>query len=202
MARNKKVLALALLPLPLVLAVSGCSQQLEGFTLFDLLGRTGSALKGPANLPPSNYEGEYWVDRKGCIFIRTGEAEWLPQVDNDRKPICDASQAGEVIAEPEPRAPTTPSVSIDPETGLRTEILAPVNIRQSYVEVGTFDDYVAGVAAWQELAGLGFPMLGGETLPEPGRPVKIVLGPFMVKSALDDALATAIERGHDDAFSY
>jgi len=160
MARNKKVLALALLPLPLVLAVSGCSQQLEGFTLFDLLGRTGSALKGPANLPPSNYEGEYWVDRKGCIFIRTGEAEWL------------------------------------------TEILAPVNIRQSYVEVGTFDDYVAGVAAWQELAGLGFPMLGGETLPEPGRPVKIVLGPFMVKSALDDALATAIERGHDDAFSY
>lgn len=46
---------------------------------------------GPAELPPADYEGQSYVDSKGCIFLKAGyggDATWAPRVGQDRKPIC------------------------------------------------------------------------------------------------------------------
>ncbi len=47
--------------------------------------------EGPAELPPADYQGQSYVDSKGCIFLKAGyggEAEWVPRVGEDRKAIC------------------------------------------------------------------------------------------------------------------
>ena len=46
---------------------------------------------GPAELPSVEYQGQSYVDSKGCIFLKAGyggEASWVPRVSQDRKPIC------------------------------------------------------------------------------------------------------------------
>ena len=46
---------------------------------------------GPAELPSVDYQGQSYVDSKGCIFLKAGyggEASWVPRVSQDRKPIC------------------------------------------------------------------------------------------------------------------
>ena len=45
----------------------------------------------PAELPDADYQGQSYVDSKGCIFLKAGyggEATWVPRVGQDRKPIC------------------------------------------------------------------------------------------------------------------
>ena len=45
----------------------------------------------PADLPDADYQGQSYVDSKGCIFLKAGyggEATWVPRVGQDRKPIC------------------------------------------------------------------------------------------------------------------
>jgi hypothetical protein len=45
----------------------------------------------PAELPSADYEGQSYVDSKGCIFLRAGyggDATWVPRVGKDRKQIC------------------------------------------------------------------------------------------------------------------
>lgn len=46
---------------------------------------------GPANLPPSSFRGPQFVDNRGCVFIRAGQAgavTWVPRVSRDRRQIC------------------------------------------------------------------------------------------------------------------
>lgn len=176
---------------------------LSGFTFFDLIKPRGNALRGPKNLPPVDYPGDIWVDRKGCVFVRTGGREWLPQVDNERRPICDRANAGQVIKDGQTASvDTSPRIFVDDATGYRTEVLAPVTIRESYVQVGTFADKSNLQKVRVGFSKLGFPIADPTKTPRSDRATSVILGPFTVQSALDDALSVVKEKGYKDAFVF
>lgn len=48
-------------------------------------------LGGPANLPPAGFQGQQFVDSRGCLFMRAGfggNVTWVPRVDGSHQPIC------------------------------------------------------------------------------------------------------------------
>ncbi len=48
-------------------------------------------LGGPANLPPSGFGGQQFVDNRGCLFLRAGfgtTINWVPRVDRSHNPLC------------------------------------------------------------------------------------------------------------------
>lgn len=182
--------------------LAGCSGNLSKFTMFDLIAPRKSAFATPENLPPADYQGEFWVDTKGCIFIRTGNDEWLPQVDTARKPICDPSRPGQAVGDqPSTAVDPTPRVIVDPETGFRTEILAPVSIAKTYVHVAQFDPDKIELARGY-FAALGYPVFNRDKTPPSDRASSLVLGPFTVKGALDDALEVTTKLGYADAYAF
>lgn len=196
--------------------LTGCTTD-EGqkITFFSLLNTGGSGLDGPASLPPPGYDSEFWIDSRGCSFVRTGRAEnpWVPQVNNSRQPICDPDLALDTDDAPPSEPPmigtiigptATPGVGtvIDPVTGLKTEIIPPQPIPPSFVQVARFSETANGLVVRKQFADLGFPIVGADVNPPAGTAMSVVLGPFTVQSALDDALNVAKDRGFSDAFTF
>jgi hypothetical protein len=69
---------------------------------------------GPANLPPSGFEGQQWVGNRGCVFLKAGyggQVNWVPRVGRDRRAMCGYPPTGttraaiEVATEAEMAAP-------------------------------------------------------------------------------------------------
>lgn len=51
----------------------------------------------PAELPPSDYRGQQYVDSKGCLFMRAGtdgQTLWIPRVTRDGVPLCGNPPSG------------------------------------------------------------------------------------------------------------
>jgi hypothetical protein len=47
---------------------------------------------GPAEVPPSGFSGDQFVDSRGCVFMRAGidgQTSWVPRIDRSRQVICD-----------------------------------------------------------------------------------------------------------------
>lgn len=47
--------------------------------------------KPPAELPPSSYAADYYVDSRGCAYIRAGyggNVSWIPRVTRARRVVC------------------------------------------------------------------------------------------------------------------
>lgn len=70
-------------------------------------------LASPAELPPPSYQGQEYVDSRGCVFLRAGyggEVTWVPRVSRDRKQLCGHESTGgaAVAAAPEPAAQPLP----------------------------------------------------------------------------------------------
>lgn len=57
--------------------------------------------RAPAELPPSGYAGQQYVDSRGCLFIRAGhggQVNWVARIDRARKPICGQPPSTGVMA--------------------------------------------------------------------------------------------------------
>lgn len=72
------------------------------------------ALGGPAEAPPAGFQGQQYVDSRGCVFMRaglSGQVTWVPRIGRDRRPICNdvpMAQAAARLAAPESASQTMP----------------------------------------------------------------------------------------------
>lgn len=187
------------------LALAGCADEPEKVTFFSLFPPSDRDIRGPANQPPPGYEGEFWVDRDGCSFIRTDTDQWVPRMNINRTLICD-ERAAALAAKPETidiaTSPEIPPISIDPETGIVTEVLPGQPIPPSFVQVGLYDDVTNGLSVRNRFQKMGFPIVGGDIEPPAGKPMAVVLGPFDEQGFLDDAVSTAKSMGFSDAYTF
>jgi hypothetical protein len=86
---------------------------------------------GPAEVPPSSFQGKQFVDSKGCAYIRagySGRVSWVPRVSRSRKVLCgfrptfsarqavQAPQAAQRVQQRTVRTVTQPQINPTPKS--------------------------------------------------------------------------------------
>ena len=85
--------------------------------------------RAPAELPPSGFAGQQYVDSRGCLFIRAGhggQVTWVARIDRNRKPICGQTPSAAVMADArrELAAPAVPAPAPPPRAAAAAAIPA------------------------------------------------------------------------------
>jgi hypothetical protein len=113
--------------------------------LAPVMAQSVRSIGGPAELPPSSFSGQQYVDSRGCVFMRAGlngRTSWVPRIGRDRKPMCNETTAGQ--AAQRLAAPENVTVAAAPVTqekvGKPVETVASQMVpkRQTAVKAPTF----------------------------------------------------------------
>lgn len=107
------------------------------------------AIGGPAETPPADFQGQQYVDSRGCVFMRAGlggKISWVARIGQDRRPICNdvsMAEAAARLAAPEtisqtavveqpsakavgkPMATVASNMRVQSQIGVQTPIVVP-----------------------------------------------------------------------------
>ena len=107
-------------------------------------------LGGPANLPPSGFSGQQFVDNRGCLFLKAGfgtTVNWVPRVDRRHKPLCGlpptfgaaviAAVDQNMAPDPEARPVTVPAAPVVAAQATPPQQVAPTAAASPVVAAAT-----------------------------------------------------------------
>ncbi|HOZ34449.1 MAG TPA: SPOR domain-containing protein [Tabrizicola sp.] len=153
----------------------------------------------PAELPPASYAGQQYVDSKGCLFMRAGQAGkelWLPRVTREGVPVCGNPRSGIRVPVVEEGA----SVAVDPAPS--AAVTAPADDTAAggfYVAVGSFGVAANADKAVARLLALNYPFARGRLPDGSTTLVTVFAGPFGSAAAAAKAQAELHGAGFPDA---
>ena len=166
----------------------------------------------PAELPPTGYAGQQYVDSKGCMFVRAGTAAevlWVPRVARDGTPFCGNPPSGRrvPVAEEGAAAAFAPEDSV-PAAPAKVDESAPAAGASTATEVAPGGYFVAvgsfGVAANSEraeakLRALGYGVVRGQLQGGSQSLITVFAGPFQDANVASDARQALRGNGFPDA---
>ncbi len=121
----------------------------------------GLARAEPAELPPPDFQGQQYVDSRGCLFLRAGDAGgviWIPRVTRGGAPICDQPPSGQ-------RVPIAGD-------GAGLALTGPK------VALGAYASRVEAEAVAERAAASGFPLAVGKLAGDAIGRFTVLAGPF------------------------
>ncbi|MFN4202550.1 MAG: SPOR domain-containing protein [Tabrizicola sp.] len=161
----------------------------------------------PAELPPSDYAGEQYVDSRGCMFVRAGTGSrvvWVPRVSRDGTPDCDNPPSGR-------RVPVAEEIGVqpyDPGDGASAAAATPEAGEPAprggdtggyFVAVGSFGIAENADRAEAKLRSLGHSVVRGRVQGGNSTLITVFAGPFPDESAAAKAGAALRDNGFPDA---
>ncbi len=150
----------------------------------------------PAELPPQDYNGQQYVDSKGCLFLRAGsggQTIWVPRVTRRGASICGYPPSGSRVPVVEDGAAAPASPPQD------TVARAPVAGGALLVAIGSFAVAENADRAESRITALGLPVHRGSLVRRGSMLVTVFAGPFATSAEADAALKSARAAGFADA---
>jgi hypothetical protein len=155
--------------------------------------------RAPAELPPSDYNGQQYVDSKGCLFLRAGDGGqvlWLPRVTRQGQSVCGYPPSGGRVplgVDPGATAAATPEEAAAPQP-------APAATEAGLlVKVGSFAARADARKAEKSVNRLGMPAQI-DRVTKDGKTFQVTYaGPFGSADAANAALASIKAAGFADA---
>lgn len=153
----------------------------------------------PAELPPSDYRGQQYVDSRGCLFMRAGQPGneiWIPRVTRQGVPLCGNPPSGDRVPVAEEGGATvvTPAAPAD-----AAPAAAEAPGGAYLVAVGSFGVAANADKAETRLRALNYPVRRGQMGGGSGGLVTVFAGPFASADEAARVRAALQGQGFPDA---
>jgi cell division septation protein DedD len=178
----------------------GIGRSIQGATWSAAIGLWAVAagavdLSRPAELPPADYRGQQYVDSRGCMFMRAGQAGeevWIPRVSREGVPVCGNPPSGRRVPLASETGATTAAPAATP-TEAAPEAASAASGGDYLVAVGSFGVAANADKASARITAMGYPVARGRMQGASTTLVTVFAGPFATAEAA--AAARTILRG-------